>query len=76
MVESHPSPCDDRARSLSDLSNPANSFYHLDQIALISLRVFPFTQVSHHDLLSNSKTFYSNRPQSDKLPRQGQSSNY
>jgi hypothetical protein len=54
-------------RSLSDLSNPANSFYHLDQIALTSLRVFQDTQVSHHDLLSNSKTFYSNRPKSDKL---------
>jgi LPS-assembly protein len=49
------------------LSNPANSFYHLDQIALTSLRVFQDTQVIHHDLLSNSKTFYSNRPKSDKL---------
>ena len=49
------------------MSNPANSFYHLDQIALTSLRVFQDTQVSHHDLLSNSKTFYSNRPKSDKL---------
>jgi hypothetical protein len=47
------------------LSNPENLFYHLDQIALTSLRVFQDTQVSHHDLLSNSKTFYSNRPMSD-----------
>ncbi|MFT7301581.1 MAG: hypothetical protein ACI8UZ_000415 [Akkermansiaceae bacterium] len=52
------------------MSNPANSFYHLEQIALTSLRVFQDTQVSHHDLLSNSKTFYSNRPKSDKHPRE------
>ena len=61
-----PAPRDVLGR-LSDLSNPANSFYHLDQFSLTSLRVFQYTQVSHHDLLSNSKTFYSNRPKSDRL---------
>lgn len=55
------------ARSLSDLINPANSFYKLVQIAPTSLQVSQYIQVSQHDLTSISKLFCSNLVKSDRL---------
>jgi hypothetical protein len=49
-----------RISSLSDLLNPANSFYKLAQIAPPSLSGITYIQVSQHDLVSISKTFCSN----------------